>query len=137
MMDNFMVSIMVFLVSIIVARIINDRAIKKLENDKKVELIDLFSRSSVLTYLPLILIMGLYFLVLKYQVFDFRVSLSVYMLLLLVYIAYNAKKSNEKLKSADFPASFIKSYLLATSIRFFGILLFFAFTVGGNISLEF
>jgi hypothetical protein len=48
-MDNFMIAFVIVLVTMFVARTINEKATKKLDQGKKAELIDLFSNSRIYT----------------------------------------------------------------------------------------
>lgn len=116
---------MIFLVFIFTSRIINEKANKKLTSEKKVELIELFSNSRIMTYVFIILLVGSYFLILKYKIFEPLASMVIYMILLLIFIVFKTKSSYDKLKLNNFPDAFIKSYLLASVIRVLGILLFF------------
>ena len=125
-MDNFMISFMVLLVFIFGTRIISEKANKKLSVEKKAELIDLFSNTRTRTFGLIILIIGLYFLALKFQILPPSLTMALYLILLLAFIGYNTVAAQRKLKENDFPDEFIKSYLLTSTLRFIGILIFFA-----------
>jgi hypothetical protein len=124
-----MISVLVLLAFIFLARVINEKANKKLTTEKKAELIDLFSKSRTWTFGLLIVIIGIYFFILKYQMLEPLTSLAIYILLLLAFILYNTRMAYRKLKSNGFPDSFIRTYLISTSIRFVGILIFFGLLI--------
>ena len=117
---------MVLLVFIFGTRIISEKANKKLSVEKKAELIDLFSNTRTRTFGLMILIIGLYFLALKFQILPPSLTMALYLILLLAFIGYNTVAAQRKLKENDFPDEFIKSYLLTSTLRFIGILIFFA-----------
>ena len=64
-MDNFMIAVVVLLVAIFSSRIINEKANKKLEQDKKAALIDIFSNNRMWTYGVLIAIVVLFYISLR------------------------------------------------------------------------
>ncbi len=123
-MDNFMPSFIIFLVLILVSRVINEKANKKLTQEKKAELIDLFSKNRITTYAFIIVIFAAYYLILEYDLFDLYISLAIYVLLLVSLLIFNARSAMVKLKTNDFPKSYIKSYVLASMIRFIAIFVF-------------
>ncbi|NQZ45438.1 MAG: hypothetical protein HRT65_14120 [Flavobacteriaceae bacterium] len=124
-MDNFFLSFLVFFGFIFVARLLSDRATKKLSDQKKAELIDLFSNSSKWSYGIVLLILAAYFLVLRYELFDSGGATIAYVGALLVFVVVSARKSHKKLRAHGFPEAFNASYLISTIIRFVGILVFF------------
>ena len=111
------------------ARTINDRAVKKLDAEKKVELIDLFSGSRSWNFLLLLVIIGLFFLVLRFDLLDPVISIVLYIVALVAYMVFFGKISYDKLKKNDFPADFIRSYIISVSIRLVGIVVFMAFLI--------
>ena len=124
-MDYFMIAFIVFMVFIFGARILNDKAVKKLSVEKKAELVDLFSGTRIWTYGLLIAILILYFLILEFELLAPLVAVVIYFLLLIAFLLYNANVSYRKLKASEFPEEFIKSYLISASVRLIGILMFF------------
>lgn len=120
-----MASIIVLLLFIFLARVIREKANKKLSTEKKAELVDLFAGSRIWNFGLLILVVGLYFLVLEYQIIDPLISMIAYCLLLLGIIVFNARNTYKKLKSHSFPEEFIRMHLMATSVNFTGVVIFF------------
>ena len=124
-MDNFMIAALIFLASIFAARTINDKANKKLEKDKKLELMDLFSKNRTRSFLILILLIAVFFLSIKFELINLLASYTIYVVSISIFMAYSAYGSYQKLKAHDFPTFYINAYLLSTSIRFIGIVIFF------------
>lgn len=122
---DFMMAVIIFLVFIFVARIFDTNASKKLTDEKKVQLINLFSKARILNFGILILLVGVYFLALKFELLNQSTSISLYLSVFMCFIIFNAIIAYRKLKSNEFPKAFLKTYLITTSIRILGILVFF------------
>jgi cobalamin synthase len=129
-MENYIVSVIAFLAFLYVAKILNEKATKKLSTEQKAELVDLFSTRSPLRYGIIILLIILYFLLLKYHIFEPMITMAGYFVVLLLFIIYTARISYFKLKTNNFPDSFIKVYIGSTVLRLLGIVLMMAFLVG-------
>jgi len=125
-MDRFMIAFLLVLGLIFLSRIINEKANKKLTTEKKLELYDLFSKNRIYTFGILIGIIILFFASMKFSLLDPTTSFILYIFLVLSFLAISGYSSYKKLKEHDFPDFYIKSYLLTTSIRFLGIVIFFA-----------
>lgn len=107
-MDNYMIGVIVLLVFIFASRAINEKANKKLEQDKKAQLIDLFSKNRVYTFGILIVILADFFLILRYQILDPLFAYIIYTVLIFAYIIGFSYMSYKKLKDNDFPKEYIK-----------------------------
>jgi hypothetical protein len=125
-MENFMIAIVILLVAIFISRMINEKANKKLDQDKKAALIDVFSKDRIWTYSVLIGMVVIFFLSLKFNFIDPFWTYIIYIVLLIAYIIIIAYYSYKKLKTNGFPDSYIKSYIVATSLRLIGLLIFVA-----------
>lgn len=124
-MDNFTISFLGLLGCILISRAINEKAIKKLDQDKKSTLIDLFSNGSSYRLGILIGIVVLYFLSLKFNLMKPTMTYIIYIVLLLIFMIISSYGAYKKLKENNFPDSYINSYLLSTTIRFMGLIVFF------------
>ena len=121
-----MIAFVVLLVGLFISRIINEKATKKLQQDKKATLVDVFSRDRTWSYGVLIAIVILYFVSLRYELIDPFWTYLIYIVSLIAYIIIMAYTSFKKLKANDFPDFYIKSYVLSTSLRLLGLLAFVA-----------
>jgi len=128
-MDNFMLAFILLLVVVLIARVINQRAYKKLEQDKKLELIDLFSKRSIYIFGILIAIIALFFVGTKYNLMQPFVLYSIYATLIFVLILVSAYFSYKKLKKHNFPDDYIRSYLMSMLLRVIGLIAFFALLI--------
>jgi len=125
-MDNFMIAFVLLFGSIFISRIINEKATKKLDQDKKVALIDVFSNGRIYTFGILMGIIVLFFISMKFNLIDPLITYIVYIVSIFTFIIITSLFSYRRLKANDFPDSYIKSYLLSTSLRFIGLVIFFA-----------
>ncbi len=128
-MDNFMIAFIVLLVFILIGRAINEKANKKLEQDKKAALIDLFAGGRIYTFGILIGIIALYFAAIKWQLIDPLLAYIFYLIALLVFLIVNGYSSYKKLQVNQFPEFYIKSFILSTTIRFIGLIIFVTLTM--------
>lgn len=125
-MDNFMIAFVLLLGLILISRTINEKATKKLDQDKKAALIDLFSDSRIYTFGTLIGIIVLFFLSMRFNLIDPKITFIIYIVSIFTFIIITSLFSYRKLKANDFPDSYIKSYLISISLRFIGLVIFFA-----------
>ncbi len=121
-----MIAFVIVLVTMFIARSINERATKKLDQVKKAELIDLFSNSRIYTTGILIVIISLFFISLRFDLIDPVISYIIYLLSIFAFIVVTGISAYKKLKANEFPDSYIQSYLITTSIRVLGLVIFFA-----------
>ncbi|MCO4294098.1 hypothetical protein NF867_14640 [Solitalea sp. MAHUQ-68] len=124
-MDDFMIAIVLLLVTTFISRTISEKATKKLDQIKKAELIDLFSNGRIYAFGILIGIVVLFFLSTKFNLLDPLIAYIIYIVSILVFLIVTSIISYRKLKANDFPGTYIKSYLLSTSLRFIGFVIFF------------
>ncbi|MBS1507139.1 MAG: hypothetical protein JSS79_10885 [Bacteroidetes bacterium] len=125
-MDNFMIGTIVLLISIFAARAISERAVKQLDQEKKVLLIDLFSDGKIFRSIILLLILVLFFVAIKFNLVHYSIAYSLFTALLFGYVFISGYTSYKKLKSNEFPDSYIQSFIIATTVRVVGIAIFFA-----------
>jgi hypothetical protein len=121
-----MISFVILLVAIFLSRMISEKANKKLDQDKKAALIDVFSKDRIWTYGVLIGIVVLFFISLRFSLIDPFWAYMIYIVILVAYIVLLAYYSYRKLKANDFPSFYIKSYILSSSLRLIGLLIFVA-----------
>ena len=122
-----MIAVVVLFLSIVLSRLINERANRKLDQEKKALLVDIFAKDRITSIGVLLGIIVLFFIGLKYTTVKPLVAYLIYFAVLLVFMIYSSYRSYKKLEKADFPKPYINQYLVATAIRFLGIVLFVAF----------
>jgi hypothetical protein len=121
--------LILFLGFIFLSRSINEKANKKLDQEKKAQLIDLFSNNSK-RYILLLIIVVLTIVGFNTNIINpFIISLSFFSFLIYLFI-FNILRVTKKLKANNFPTEYIKEVKKASFIRIFGIsaiLLFLVF----------
>ncbi|ANQ51255.2 hypothetical protein MY04_3911 [Flammeovirga sp. MY04] len=123
-MDYFMIAFIVMIMAYYFARIIIDKANKKLDPEKRAELFDIFSSGNKLTMITTVIIIGGFFLSLRFQVLDPLVTYIIYMLALFSFMIFKVINGHKKLQEFAYPKEYIYSFLFSSGIRFFGILFF-------------
>ncbi|MBR9918589.1 hypothetical protein GYB29_13155 [bacterium] len=124
-MSEFGLSFIILMIFVLVSRAISEKAQRHLSDEKKVELLDLFSRSGTANLAVVIGIVALYFLLLELNLWSINITTAIYACLFLVYIGISTQRSFNKLRAHSFPSEFIKTYLLSTALRLLGIIVFF------------
>jgi uncharacterized protein YacL len=125
-MDNLMIAFVLLLGLMFFSRTINEKATKKLDQDKKAALVDLFSSGRMYTFGILIGIIVLFFVSMRFNLLDSMITYIIYIVSIFAFIIITSLFSYRKLQANDFPDSYIKSYLLSTSLKFIGLVIFFA-----------
>ena len=115
-MDNSMLAFLLLLLFIFIARMINEKATKKLDQDQKAALMDLFSKDRIFTFGILIGIVVLFYLSVSFELIEYSLSFILYIILIFAFIIVSGYMSYKKLKDNNFPDSYIESYLFATSL---------------------
>lgn len=123
-MDHFMLAFLLLMGSIFLSRYVNDRAIQKLEQDKKAQLVDLFSSRRNYSTFILFGIVALFFAVIHFNWLNAFLTYVIYALSIIVYMIVNGYRSYQQLKQLQFPDFYIRAYLLSTFIRFASIVIF-------------
>ena len=125
-MNNLFISFIVLLVFILASRFINDRANRKLEPQKKADLVDIVSKNRIYSYVAIALIVLLYFVSIKFEIFSNYMIWVGYIILVLGLLILNGVRYYKKLKKNDFPDTYLKSFALSTVIRLIGFVVFIA-----------
>ena len=121
----FMLGFIAFLIFSYFAKMISEKGLKILEESKKIQLIDAFSKQRMVIYFPLIIIVAVFFGAVKYfSNFLLPVMIS-YIFITILYLFIIALLSYNKLKKLDFPKEYLKFFVYAQLIRFSGIVLLF------------
>jgi len=126
-MDNFMLAILVLLATSFIGRKVNQKATELLNDDQKAKLVTLFSKSGIYNFGILILVLAVYFGNIKFKWIDYGIVSFVFAVFILTFLIGTAYTTYKKLKQNEFPKPYIKRNILATSIRFLGLVFFFLF----------
>lgn len=123
-MDYNMISFIILISSIFGARLIQDAAVKKLTQEKKAELIDLFAQDRIWTISIIFAAVVLFFLSLKFAWLPYFWTLVIYFTFLIAFATFSSAKTYNKLTSNNFPSSFAQNLVLSSLVRLAGMILF-------------
>lgn len=127
-LDSFFIPFLLFFGLILVSRTLLDRANKKLTVEQKALLVDGFSKMRT-WHSALLLLFGLaFFLALRFNLTEHTTIMAIYFLFLLAFVVFNLLRTHRILRGYDFPTSYIQTYLVASTIRIFGLILFVVYT---------
>lgn len=125
-MDTILIAFLIFMVAIIGARMINDRANKKLDNEKRAALFDLFAKGRIFMYIALAGIVAIFVVSLKFELLDTMLTFLIYAVLLFAYVIVTNYIAWKRLKENNYPDFYIRSYIFSSVIRIVGIVVFLA-----------
>jgi|GEM_PF-1862809 len=124
-MDGYMIGFIVMMVMILAARMINEKAMKKLSTEEKGLLIDGFASNRNWSLGLIILLIAGYFAVIRFELVNVFVGLVVYVTLLIVFLAVQIIASHRKLEELGLPSAYITSFKISSLLRVIGFVLFF------------
>lgn len=124
-MDGYMIGFIVMMVMILSARMINEKAMKKLSTEEKGLLIDGFASNRNWSLGLIILLIAGYFAVIRFELVNVFVGLAVYVTLLTVFLAVQIIASHRKLEELGLPSAYITSFKISSLLRVIGFVFFF------------
>lgn len=124
-MDPFFLGFIIVLGTTFASQAINQKATAKLEQEKKAELVDLFSKYRLYHFGIFFAIIIVYIVCIQMELFDRFILNGAYLVSVITFLIGYSVISYNRLKEFNFPDFYIKSYLLSTSVRFVGLMIFF------------
>jgi hypothetical protein len=119
-----MIGIFVLLISVFISKFLLQKANGLLEVIKKAELIDLFSKDSLINFGILLILLGLFFISIKFNLTNPTISYAFFMISLLIFISVINIRAYKKLESNNYPQHYIRTYIVSGIIRFLGLIVF-------------
>ncbi|MDB5256876.1 MAG: hypothetical protein JWM14_1571 [Chitinophagaceae bacterium] len=123
-MSPFLIAVLLFMLVYFIGKILNERATKLLEPDKKLALIDAFSGMRIYTISTVVAIMVLYFINIEFNLIAPETAHTIYIICLAALLIVTNYLVYKKLKEQNFPASYIKFHIIINAVRFVGIMAF-------------
>lgn len=119
--DPFLLVIVVVFATIVISRIISERALKHLSSEDKARLLDSFSGYRIFNSALLLGILIIWIVAINHLP-HWRSALTIiFVLSFLGASAAISVLSYRKMKGLNLPASYIKSYLLSLAIQYLGV----------------
>ncbi len=115
-------------VAILGSRFVNERAYQKLTSDEKLRLMDGFSNVRAYSMVPLLVLMGLFWLLMTQTQLTRLVITMGYFGALVLYIAVRSILNRRKLIALAMPEAYRRSFTIAQIISLVGLAWFF-FTI--------
>ncbi len=115
---------LVVLGSVVVARIIQERAFRKLEPEQKVRVMDAFSGLRMYSMLPLFVLLGVFLVTLRYARHLLVELQAAFFVLLLVHMVVMHVLIRRRLAAAKLPPVYARRLLLSRHVAQIGLLLF-------------
>ncbi|MDX2361355.1 MAG: hypothetical protein QNK23_11150 [Crocinitomicaceae bacterium] len=125
-MDSFPVSIIVLLVFVLIARLLNERALKQLSIEEKAKLIDLFSSQRIWSYVTIIVLLGGFFAAVHFKIASMGIINSVYFALIFTVLGFFSYSAFKKFDEHNYPKQFTRLYLYSMTLRIIGLCVFIA-----------
>lgn len=124
-------SYVLLLTSVVVARIVGERGYRSLGPDEKLRLMDGFSANRAYSLIPLVVLIGVFYLVMTTTALP-RVAVTIgYFVLLVGYVVVRLVLNHQKMVSLAMPASYMRFYAVAQAISMVGVAVFLCVLVLG------
>ena len=121
-MELYFVGLFLMLLSFWYSKTIIQKALSLLDDDKKVVLMTVFQNENKYKSLFIIIILGIYFVAIRYTTISYKILLGVLFSFLISIIIYNFITRVNKLKQNEFPLEYIKQFKIAALVQIAGIL---------------
>jgi len=124
-MDLYFIFLIIALILFFISIRIQANATKKLETSKKEELINEFSGGKVKNFLPLLILLVIFYLNTKYLWIDLQIMNYSFVGAILIFLIFSSFINYRKLRKRNFGNSFINNFLIASGMRLLGFGIFF------------
>lgn len=131
MYSMFSFGFIIVILFIIVSRIISEKGLKRLDAEQKSRLLDAFSFHRIFYLVPLLALLVLYTVLIRALNDAIPLLFVLFLMFMVLYIIGYNLLSYRKLKKIEMPKDYIFHFILARTISFFGILIFFSFLIIG------
>lgn len=116
---------LVLLATLIVSRIVNERAYRQLSKDEKVRLMDGFSTTRAYAFIPLFILIAAFWLLVTYTNINLQYLTVGYFSLLICYVLIRTGMNQQKMRQLGLPKSYQRMFTISQMISLVGIAWFF------------
>jgi hypothetical protein len=113
------------LVAIVISRFINEKGYRVLKDDEKLRLMDGFSKTRAYSMIPVLILIGGYYLLMTKSSLDRRLITVIYFSLLIAFVLLRSIMNQKKMKSLNLPAEYRKCFTISQIISLIGVAWFF------------
>jgi hypothetical protein len=112
-------------VAVIVSRIINERGYRALNDEEKIRLMDGFSRARAYSMIPLLVLIGGYYLLMSKTDIDKSILSIGYFGLLIAFVVVRSVMNHKKLASMKLPEVYRRYFTISQIVSLVGVAWFF------------
>lgn len=124
-MDKTWIPIIFLFAMIYLSRMITEKANKKLDTEKKAELVDLFSKQRMYSILVMIVLMVGFYILTQKSFLEGFIAHIIALSLLFGYISTSNILNYRKLKQNNFPDFYLQAYMFSAAINLGGFVAFY------------
>lgn len=124
-MDTLTIYFLILIVTIVVSRIVRERALKQLSTEEKGVLLESFSSYRLYNTFVSLGLVAAYFALTNYFPQSSSLLIVVFIILFFAISATISVLSYQKLKNLNMPHTYIKSFLVSLGIQYVGLLAIF------------
>lgn len=124
-MNQSIIGLAILFGVIIISRIIMANALKKLNDESKLKLVNTFSSGSSISLIIIFSAVVLYFITIQYFPDNYLILTIIYLLSLFIYLVFKLISNYQKLKNISISDDYLKSFWLSQIIFFIGFICFF------------
>lgn len=111
--------------AIVISRIIHERGYRLLSNEEKIRLMDGFSKSRAYSLIPLLVLIGGYYLLITKTDLDKGAVSFGYFAILIAYTLTRSVMNQRKLSALDMPTGYRRAFLISQIVSLLGVAWFF------------
>lgn len=123
----------VLLAAIMISRIIHERGFRVLSDEEKVRLMDGFSKARSFSLIPLLVLIGGYYVLMTKADLDKGALSMGYLGLLIAFVVIRSIMNYQKMKTLDLPDSYRRMFTISQVVSLIGVAYFFYAILGANI----
>ena len=112
-------------VAVIVSRIINERGYRVLNDEEKIRLMDGFSKTRAYSMIPLLVLIGGYYLLMTKTNIDKSILSFGYFGLLIAFVVVRSVMNHKKLASMKLPEIYRRHFTISQVVSLVGVAWFF------------
>ena len=113
------------LTTVVISRILNERAMRQLTPAEKVRLLDGFASARAYSMIPLLVLVGGYWFLLSQTKINPQAVFIGYFSLIAIWIVARTYLSQRKMRQLELPASYRQRFLIGQTVSLVGVAWFF------------
>jgi len=120
-MDNFTLYFLILIVSVVVSRIVSERALRQLSTEEKGTLLESFSSYRLYNTVVILGLVVAYIAATNYYPRSYSMLTLIFIILFFTISGTVSVLSYQKLRNLNMPSGYIKSFLISLAIQYAGV----------------